>query len=1836
MATEEYAARMASRPNSSYATKAHGNNSQTNVESPLRHTSFPTNLMSKQDSGSQSVPELSHSADASEDERGVIHVNAPDRKYNKVTGEGVSTPIVDLGPKGGNTDYEGGYIDEQGYGVPILASDEIRPGSEWQKPAVSPLPEERRASIHDVASRFGSRPGSATGSRPTSRPGSIHGHYNMLSRYTSHEEHDIHTPLDDVEEYEPLFEEDEKTEKKPLTQAERLKHRPDMRRRFPSQDIWEDTPNSLQLQAEVHSPPPTEHGTTDSQASTTFESPAVEAARKGEVSEQEKAKLLPKEARLQKSNFKPHLRDEMHRPGLNKRFPSQDIWEDSPDSARLETTVGGGDFQEDDAGLAAGAVVQTAALSGGISREGATSGASVQPQTSDEAKGIDVGALKERGTATSTTVGVDAKNAAATGAGPTSQAAQQDTTQGTSVSTGSALLQTAKDGISGLFSSLVGSKESQPVREGTVGVSSSVPGSTEGQTAHEGAAGVSSSVSGSIDGQSGPEGTSSMAPKNPAPSGASTIQGQAAQGQIAHEAPASVSPSDAGTVEGQSVHDGIAGVLPSAAATAQGQTAHEGNVGGSASNADPVRGQPGCEGTVGAPLGAAGTVLGKTAREGTTSVSPSATDALQGQSAREGTGAGVSPSTTGSIQGQPAHAGDVGGSASIPGSILRQPVHGETAGGQGTSGGSSSAANVLQGQPTHEGNVGGPATAVNSVRGQPDHEGTSAAGSAQGQSAHDVDVSGSATTAGSTQGRSVHEETTGVPFNTTPSASQGKPARDETASLSLGAAVALQEHAIHKGDVGSSSQQQPIHEETTSVPFVAASATQVQSTSEETLGVPSSAAGASLSTTGVPPSTAGDSPDVAGALQGQSTRERDAGNSTVGSSAMSKSSQDGGPKTTPSTGEDVPSQSTLQTAPASTTHSMDTILVQAKEEAKAADISSLPTSAPIHSDPASQSALQTTSAGDVQAMNAIPVQADKEARAAKTSSISISTPIQITPTSQSASQNTSTGDARSMSAVPGQAKKEARAAETSPLSTSTPSQAIPDSTIANKSVPTDSDSGQTLQGASVAGSAPVQATPGGQSTGPTPSTSSVEHGAQESTSEGSHAMPQIPPRSSKHQDSSNGQATHPPVPARPQKHHHHHHHHATSPHEQSRLSEVYTAPPQPSGGQQHPQDSQNSPLEDPKGSVTEGRKAPVVPHRPKPHVPRTSKVEPSNTEEGAAAAAPRGAFSSPSSASPQETPLGSTSEDIPGNQGNKGVTSTSPFETSRDMATSNAKVADRPATGSPDSATSGAASPSTSSDTKARGAIAIDQGGSAPFRSPSTSATDDAKSESVPAGGHADLASSRGTTDLLTRDAKAGGAVGPDNAASTPSRDSARTDVLSSDNQRSSTSGTEEASGARNATLGLGDQQDKTTGVLATANPSALASQTRDPRSSRTSQTSAGSEASAAKDIASPPLAGKSKPVVSARPGAGSKIAALQAGFMSDLNKRLQVGPQVPQRATRPTEENQDEKAPLADARKGRAKGPTRRKPATSSSPAAGTDAAPSAGAGADKVLAGLSDDELARILNDPKSKLGSRVKGLLSTPAAGTGIAASAGAGSGADKVLASLSDDELARALSDPNSKFGPRIRGLMTTLAVPNPAGVDAGAPASAETKAAASASVVSEADKFFVSLSDEQIVKILNDPKSKLGLRMKGLLSTSAVTNVAGVDAGNSAVPRVASVDAGTSAVTHVAGVDAGTSAVATHASAPTTSPESICLWQVPSTGTFDPVHANYLIKHQPTATASLDGTTEDALPAPLNVTSEPTPIVDSAKESILPTSDSNVASALPSEESKGTIMEGGDI
>jgi hypothetical protein len=264
----------------------------------------------------------------------VIHVDEPGSRYSKVTGGEKSMELhEDLGMYA----ETGGEDDD--YGAPILASDEVaKEPFGWElQPAVSPI-NDRRGSSYDERSGSVS---SLNGSRPSSRPGSIHGTMQGL-RFPET------TPLEDLDEYEPLFAEDEKhpaSTQNASVVADRLK-RPEVKsRKFPSQDIWEDTPDSLQYTATVSTPQLPEEVEELKEAPETETAAQAFARRQEELAEKESRdseSFLNREAKpwAHKANSPPHLAAET-RPGMKQRFPSRDIWEDTPDSLQLETTVAG-------------------------------------------------------------------------------------------------------------------------------------------------------------------------------------------------------------------------------------------------------------------------------------------------------------------------------------------------------------------------------------------------------------------------------------------------------------------------------------------------------------------------------------------------------------------------------------------------------------------------------------------------------------------------------------------------------------------------------------------------------------------------------------------------------------------------------------------------------------------------------------------------------------------------------------------------------------------------------------------------------------------------------------------------------------------------------------------------------------------------------------------------------------------------------------------------------------------------------------------------------------------------------------------------------------------------------------------------------------------------------------------------------------------------------------------------------------------------------------------------------------------------------------------------------
>ena len=344
-ASEVYQRSQQNTPLPEGLTRTQTQESHPSMQSPLRRTSFPA------EDGPARSSRLSQDLSATD----AFHVDEPKRKFNKVTGGQESLNETQETKSYLAREEEDGHE----YRVPILAEDEVAKsvGGEWSHPAVSPKFERRHSQQYDDHHDSGAH---TPTSRPASRTGNIyqlHSASHSLSRFLSHQDErdHLHTPLEDVAEYEPLF--DENDEKKALSATDRFKKRPDsLSKRFPSQDIWEDTPSSAMYVAEVStpdipSPALNEHQSRELGITSAFEPPEMEAARKEEIPDEDKLKMSPEE-RLAKSRWAPHLRDDMpaanSRPAAIARFPSQDIWEDTPDSNYLTTTVSGLPQEEDD------------------------------------------------------------------------------------------------------------------------------------------------------------------------------------------------------------------------------------------------------------------------------------------------------------------------------------------------------------------------------------------------------------------------------------------------------------------------------------------------------------------------------------------------------------------------------------------------------------------------------------------------------------------------------------------------------------------------------------------------------------------------------------------------------------------------------------------------------------------------------------------------------------------------------------------------------------------------------------------------------------------------------------------------------------------------------------------------------------------------------------------------------------------------------------------------------------------------------------------------------------------------------------------------------------------------------------------------------------------------------------------------------------------------------------------------------------------------------------------------------------------------------------------------
>lgn len=213
------------------------------------------------------------------------------------------------------------------YHAPILADDEIDAGPDVkaQHPAIRPGFDRSRSYDADEPKK------------PSIRHPTTVLDAEAERRFSS-------TPLEDLEEYEPLFDEEKKEEEKKQAAAEKRSSR-----HFPSKDIWEDAPNSVHYSTEVSTPDVEEQNLRPKSKSSFSENRSITPAQ---AFAQYQEELAEKEARGRVNNFlplsadtKPTWIDRQSHLGVSRpsssgrRFPSKDVWEDAPESHIQETTL---------------------------------------------------------------------------------------------------------------------------------------------------------------------------------------------------------------------------------------------------------------------------------------------------------------------------------------------------------------------------------------------------------------------------------------------------------------------------------------------------------------------------------------------------------------------------------------------------------------------------------------------------------------------------------------------------------------------------------------------------------------------------------------------------------------------------------------------------------------------------------------------------------------------------------------------------------------------------------------------------------------------------------------------------------------------------------------------------------------------------------------------------------------------------------------------------------------------------------------------------------------------------------------------------------------------------------------------------------------------------------------------------------------------------------------------------------------------------------------------------------------------------------------------------------
>ncbi|KJZ74683.1 hypothetical protein HIM_06033 [Hirsutella minnesotensis 3608] len=239
----------------------------------------------------------------------------------------------------GDEDNANDVAVEEDYKAPILASDEVVKDSKrhLQQPAIH-LPYERRSSLQEAE---------GSPKHLTTRPSSQRSPSYPAPEFGS-------TPLEDVEEYEPLFSDETKQEKPKIEIADENEGR----NHFPSKDVWEDTPSSVHHTALVAAPVEEVLEPTRRRSSAHEDRPITPAQAFAQYQEQLAEKestfrpnmLPPTGEKANWINHKSHLSPKkLDKPCQSRRFPSRDVWEDTPESLLQETVVSGSPTEEKNA-----------------------------------------------------------------------------------------------------------------------------------------------------------------------------------------------------------------------------------------------------------------------------------------------------------------------------------------------------------------------------------------------------------------------------------------------------------------------------------------------------------------------------------------------------------------------------------------------------------------------------------------------------------------------------------------------------------------------------------------------------------------------------------------------------------------------------------------------------------------------------------------------------------------------------------------------------------------------------------------------------------------------------------------------------------------------------------------------------------------------------------------------------------------------------------------------------------------------------------------------------------------------------------------------------------------------------------------------------------------------------------------------------------------------------------------------------------------------------------------------------------------------------------------------